>query len=57
MVQCVYDYLLMQHQKWQKMSKRPDAELVVEHIAYDHTINYVDNTIVILNASNGIVAK
>ena len=47
----------MQHRKWQKMSKRPDAELVVEHIAYDHTVNYVDSTIIILNASNGIVAK
>jgi hypothetical protein len=40
------------HKQWQRMSKQPGAEMITEYILYNQTVNYMDNTIYILDAFN-----
>jgi hypothetical protein len=45
------------HESWQRMSRQPGAELVIEYILYNQTVNYMDNTILIMDPLNHVVAK
>jgi hypothetical protein len=44
------------HEQWQRMSEQPGAELIIEYVLYNQTVNYFDSTILIMK-SNETVAK
>ena len=48
--------LLLQHEQWQRMSEQPGAELIIEYVLYNQTVNYFDSTILIMK-SNYTVAR
>jgi hypothetical protein len=44
------------HEQWQRMSEQPGAELIIEYVLYNQTVNYFDSTILIMK-SNYTVAR